>query len=674
MLQIVGAIFLAAVIVALLQPRTYEATVWMLVTGGGKQTNKDEVATQADVWAQLQNDLSMHIRLIRRGEIARQVTEKLGLDQSPNQLLGALSVAKVAGAEANLIALNFRAADPGRAQKIVNAWAEAYEKDSFTRNASSTISAIEYVQKQIVTIEEQLRGIEQQIAVLEQEHLTTGIGSGGGSAASTLSGLLSELMKNQTDLAGLRAQATRTESLLASEPPRVEETEEHPTYAAKAAEEALAQLHVKLQQMQTDYYEDSPEVMALKRQIAALEEQVSKSPGFTRAVVKSASNPTQMKAKDTLIALQGQVKALEARERTLRGQIAQQQAAAMTVPPTNIQYAELSRKVTALSTVHSTLLSRLYELQLQKAMAVPPVQLVKAAELPATPVEPRMETIIGLGLIIALLLAVVTAVVVDQLDDTFANLNEVDESITQRLLGAIPRFENDMDMAGLPLLDHPRAPFANAVRMLASAIRIEMERNKLHSLMITSAGRAEGKSVVSANLATSLAKAGSKVVLVDGDLHKPVLHHVFELSNEVGLSNLLVGKANISDVLQQTKVENLSLIASGPIPPSPVDLLASEVGEEAINEINKQADMVIWDTPPAAILADATVIGSTADRALFIIGHKAKRGMVKDTLRNLQDVGIRVVGVAANQVRPAGGSYYYYYYYYPYTQDTRKNP
>lgn len=672
-LEIAGTVFLIAVAVALLQPRIYEATVWMLMTSGGKQgsSTADQVATQADVWSQLQNDLSMHIRLIRRAEMAEQVTRKLNLDLEPRQLLGAISVAKVAGAEANLIALNFRAADPKRAQQVVNAWADAYENDSFARSSSSTTSAIDYVQKQIATIEEQLRGFEQRIAVIEQENLTAGIGAGGGAAASALSDLMSTLMSNQTELASVQAQIARTQQQVATEPPRVEEVEEHPTHAATAAEEELAQLHVKLQQLRLDYYEDSPEITALKQQIDALEKQLADSSGMTRAVVKSAPNPTQVKAKDSLVALQAQLRGLQARDRTLRQQIAEQRAVAVAVPPTNIQYTELKRKVTALEQVHGTLLSRLYELQLQKAMALPPVQLVKAAELPLTPVEPRMETIIGLGFLIGVLLAIVSAVVIDQLDDTFANLNEIDETVPHRLLGAIPRFENATQET-LPILDRPRAPFANAMRMLASAIRIDMERNRIRSLVVTSAGRSEGKSVISANLATSLAKAGSKVILVDADLHKPAQHRTFGLSNDVGLSNLLVGKSSLAEVLQPTRVDNLLLIASGAIPPSPVDLLASEVGEEAIQEINRQADIVVWDTPPAAILADATVIGSAADCCLFVIGHKAKRGMVRDTLRNLQDVGIRIVGAAANQVRPAGGSYYYYYYYYPYTADARK--
>ena len=580
-------------------------------------------------------------------------------------------MAKVTGTEANLITIAYRGADPALAQKVVNAWAKAYEKDSLTRSAGSTIAAIQYVQEQIVTVENQLQGIEEQIAGIEQAHLTSGIGSGGGAAATSLTGLLSSLASTQVQESALRAQLAQTQKQFVAEPKRVQEIEERPTLAVQTAQDQLAQLSVKLEKMRTDYYEDSPEITSLKQQIARLEQRISKQSGLTQTSVKSTDNPTRIKAKDQLITLAGQLHALEAQEKTLQQQIGTQRGVAMKVPPTNIRYTELSRKVKALEEVHGTLLSRLYELQLQKAMAVPAVQMVKAAELPTSPIQPPMQTIVGLGLLIGLLLSIVTAVVVDQMDDTFANLTEIDETVQQRLIGALPRYEDKAEV-GLAILDHPRGAFANAVRKLASTVRIEMDRNKTHSLMVTSTGRGEGKSVTSANLAIALAKSGMSVMLVDCDLHKPAQHTLFGLSNDIGLSNMLVGNSSAVDVQQVTQVENLRLIPSGPLPPAPVDILASEVGEQAIREINQLADVVIWDTPPAAILADATVLGAVTDRTLFVVGHKAKRGMMKETLRNLQDVGIKLLGITANQVRPAGGSYYYYYYYYPYTQDGKK--
>lgn len=670
--QVTGAIFLLALLITLLQPRSYEASVWMLLTSPSKASDKDAVTTQADAWSQLQNDLSMHIRLIRRLEMAEAVVKNLQLDKPPASLLGNVSVAKVSGTTANLISLSYQGADPALSQKVVNAWAEAYESDSLTRSAGSTIGAIKYVEQQILAVENQLQGIEHQIAIIEQDNLTSGIGPGGGAAAGSLTSLLSSLASTRVEKSALRAQITQTQKQFNLEPERVQEIEEQPTLAAKAAQDQLAQLSIRLEQMRTDYYEDSPEITGLKEQIGRLEQQLSKQSGLIQTSVKTADNPTRMKAKDQLITLQGQLNALEAREKTLQQQVNSQRGVAMTVPPTNIRYTELRRKVSALEAVHGTLLSRLYELQLQKAMAVPAVQLVKAAELPTAPIQPPMHTIVGLGFLVGLLLAVVLAVVIDQLDDTYANLTEIDESVPQRLIGALPRYEDKAE-AGLPILEHPRGAFANAIRKLASRVRIEMDRSKLHSLTVTSTGRAEGKSITSANLAVVLAKSGMKVVLVDCDLHKPVLHNLFGLTNDVGLSNVLVRNSKAEDVRQQTQVENLFLISSGPLPPSPVDHLASEAGEQAVLEINKLADIVIWDTPPAAILADATVLAAITDRVLFVIGQKAKRSMVKETLRNLQAAGIKLVGITANQVRPAGGSYYYYYYYYPYTQDGKKD-
>jgi non-specific protein-tyrosine kinase len=158
---------------------------------------------------------------------------------------------------------------------------------------------------------------------------------------------------------------------------------------------------------------------------------------------------------------------------------------------------------------------------------------------------------------------------------------------------------------------------------------------------------------------------------VDGDLHNPCLHRAFGLPNEHGLANVLMGQAPLSGVVQTTTVPGVSLLASGPLPPSPADLVTGEQAKALIREINQAADVVIWDTPPAAILPEATIIGEQADGVLFVVGRQAKRRPVRQTLSALEGVGVRVVGLLPNQVRPAGG---YYYYYSPYYYRHRDEP
>lgn len=674
-LQVMLVISVAAMAVALLQPKTYSATGWMLVTSPSSANNNNNNGnakrdTQIDVWEQLQNDLSMHIRLLGRREMAEAVIRLNSLDRAPVNLQGNFSASKVAGATANLLAINYRDPDPNVARKIVNAWGKAYEQDNLARRVSATNSAIAYVQGQIETVERQLASMEGQIALFEQRNLGSGVGPMGGSAATNLASGLSALATARQEKASLLAQIARARAHLAVEPQRVSEMEEQPTLAVKAMQEQLAQLHVKIEQLRQDYYEDSPEVTAVKAQIARLEQQLAETPPLAQTLVRTKNNPTRQKTWEQLVSLRGQLASLEAREQVLRQQTEVQRRLALGVPAQNVYYNELNRKVAALTAVQSTLLSRLYDLQLQKAMAVPAVQMVKAAELPSAPVEPPTYTIMGVGLMLGLLAGVILALVVDQVDDSFATVGEVDEKFTQRIIGCLPNIKKPVEQA-LQIIGAPRGPFANAIRMLSSSIRIEQERDKWSSLIITSGSPDEGKSLIASNLAVALAGTGQPVILVDGDLHKPVLHRLFGLPNERGLTSFLLGQDSWANLCQQTEIENLRLLTSGPMPPSPLDLLASDAGARCIRDLNASGALVIWDTPPASFIADTTVVGTLSDRVLLVVSQKAKRRVLTDVIRNLNGAGLRLLGLVTNQLSQSAGGVDDYYYQYWYTYEEK---
>jgi capsular exopolysaccharide synthesis family protein len=633
MIPVAIVIMVLAVLYALVQPRVYEASIWMLVSSRGKKSSAEMLVSDADVWESMQGDVSMHMRLIKGVDMAREVKKQLDLGVPVYALLQHVNVSKLPGASADLLSLSYRSQDPKQAQTIVNAWAKAYEQDSRERSVRSTVSAIEYVTTQIETVEADLRQMEEEMADIEREYLEVGVSVSGSSGATRLRGLLGQFSQNRVEMEAAQAQIDRTRERLDEEPREIEEVETQPSHRAQAIEQQLSQLHVTMQDMLQDYYPDSPEVQALQEQMDRLDRQLEDSPEMTRSAVKTTPNPVYMNAQDTLIQLLGNLDALRARQSALQKQLSEQKELEAMAPEGSIAYSELMRKVNGLQEVHSMLLSRLYELQLKSAMVAPPVQLVREAEEPTRPVAPQYPVLLGMGLVAAVLLAIFAAVIVDQIDDTFASPDEM-------------------------------TAFANATRMLASTVRIEMSREGLSSLVVTSSGRAEGKTLVAANLATALAGTGEKVLLVDADLHRPRIHTMFDVDRNPGLSHLLVGEGAVEDVIQPTEIENLSVITAGPSPPSPVDLLASPRGQEIIEILKDAADYVIWDTPPAGFLADATVIAHLTDKTLFVVGKQAKRGATRETLGNLRELGVSLLGLCANRVRPVGGSYYYYYYYY----------
>jgi capsular exopolysaccharide synthesis family protein len=672
-LQVCGAVFLSAVVVGLVQPKVYRATAWLLLTQG-RQITSQEIATPAEAESKIQSEVPIHLRLIRRPEVADRVKQQLHLTLPTGRMIQNVSCSEVSGTQqSHLLALNYEDTNPKTAQEIANSWVAVYVDDTAKRGGLSLAAALDYVDKQLKSIEQELRGTEDQLAA-KQDLRSTGAQLATSldqrqekgplpSSVDRLAQLEAALAASRVKQAAAKAQLDQTRQLLAQEPPQVQETEEQPTALVQAMEKQMAELASRREKMLDSYYADSSEVKALDDQIARLEKQLARTQGMTRTTVTRAPNPTRTKLKDSLVSLQADLRSSQAEEGVLRQQLAEQEQIVSRLPGAQIAAARLKRRQIVLEQVYAMLLSRSYELQLQKAMAAPNVQVVELADVPTVPVKPQMGTLAGIGLILGLLIAITVAVIVDQVEDTFGTVEEIHSYAQRRIIGSISRLRNG-NASALVVVDDPRSTFANSVRMMASMLRIEMDRRGITSVMVTSGGRGEGKTSICANLAAALAGGGGRVLVVDGDLHNPTLHRLFGVPNNKGLSNVLVGQMPLSEAVIETTVPGVQLLTSGPLPPAPSGLLATEDTARVIEQVNGLADLVIWDTPPAAILPDATILGGHIGGCVFVVGARAKRRMVRQMLASFDETGVPVLGVAANQVRPSGGYYYYYYYDY----------
>lgn len=204
-----------------------------------------------------------------------------------------------------------------------------------------------------------------------------------------------------------------------------------------------------------------------------------------------------------------------------------------------------------------------------------------------------------------------------------------------------------------------------AFRILRTNIHFSTLDKPVRSLLLTSPGPGEGKSTVGANLAIAMAQAGNRCILVDADLRKPAQHKIFGLANRTGLTNLLLGQKTLEEVLQSTAVSGLRLLASGPLPPNPAELLGSQAMQKVIAALNENAESVIFDAPPAVAFSDTAVLASRMDGVLLVLNAGAvPREVALRAKAALEGVRARILGVVMNNVDPAGSQGYYYYYYY----------
>lgn len=222
-----------------------------------------------------------------------------------------------------------------------------------------------------------------------------------------------------------------------------------------------------------------------------------------------------------------------------------------------------------------------------------------------------------------------------------------------------------MNKRPLVVDENPKSLASEAFRTLRTNLQFTAPDGNLKKIMVTSSGPAEGKSTVSANLAISICQSHRKVVLIDCDLRKPAVHEIFKLNNFRGLSSVITGQVSLADALQETSIEGLQVLTSGPTPPNPAELLQSQAMLQLIEELNEVEGMVLFDAPPVLPVADAMIIGPLSDGVVFVVAaNQTPQDVVlraKDLLTQSQ---INLLGVVLNRVNFKDSQQEYYYNYY----------
>ena len=296
------------------------------------------------------------------------------------------------------------------------------------------------------------------------------------------------------------------------------------------------------------------------------------------------------------------------------------------------------------------------------------LSIVEPAILNPTRIAPQPVRTAILLCIVGLLLSVGFIFAIEYLDDTITTPEEVVHIVNAPLLAAIikqPRPEKAHDRL-VSKLD-PRSPAAESFRTLRTNLQFSNIDSKTRSLVVTSGQPEEGKSTVASNLAWTLAQSGQRVILIDADLRKPMLHRIFQLANDAGLTTLL-SNADDPTIADQAMIEifpGLTVVPSGPQPPNPSELLSSKRMEMLVWLFQQDYDWVIFDTPPVLTVTDPLALAPRVDGVLLVAeGKRTRRGILEKSRIALETVGAKIIGTAVNKLDPRAEGYYAYYTYY----------
>ncbi|NPV70677.1 MAG: CpsD/CapB family tyrosine-protein kinase [Firmicutes bacterium] len=211
---------------------------------------------------------------------------------------------------------------------------------------------------------------------------------------------------------------------------------------------------------------------------------------------------------------------------------------------------------------------------------------------------------------------------------------------------------------------HPRSPISEAFRALRTSLRFADISQSMKMILVTSPGPFEGKSTIMSNLAVAMAQAEKRVLAIDADLRKPILHRIFETEQQPGLTNILVGDCPVESGIQSSGMDHLDIIASGPIPPNPSEILGTEATRDIFARLKSMYDYVIVDSPPVMAVTDAVVMSSMVDAVILVMRAGVTRIESAVTARNvIENAKGKILGAVLNEVRHSADGYHYYYYY-----------
>jgi capsular exopolysaccharide synthesis family protein len=679
---IFGGVVVLTTVTTLWQKPVYQAKGRLLIKTPNSITSaiaKDESRQQIGELisvGQASDPLKTQIGIIYSLSMAQKVIETLNLKLEPEEFLERLSVENME--RTDLLEVSYESTVPNEAALVVNKLMRLYQVNNVLSNKTDAAVARKFIVEQLPKTrgtvhqaEVALRNFEEQNNVVNLEKETESAVEVIAELEKQVSGAQGELadVKAQSELLrkklGMNSQEAITASSLSQSP------------GVQKALEELQQVESQLAIARTRYYETHPTVVDLKSKKASLEALLK---GRIKQVVGDQKQRTH--GNSQIEALKQQITADLVRLEAKRLGLANQVSALSTVLATYKQRTnilprlkqrqhELERELEAAQSTYKTLLTRLEETRVEENRSVGNVRVVDEAEVPEEPVAPDKVKNLALGSLLGILMGIGTALVLDTLDTSIKSVKEAREVFGYTLLGLIPLLGKskkptpsgeDLEQSAPKIVvrDNPCSPISEAYRMLQANLKFLNSDKQLKVVVVTSSVPQEGKSTVSANLAVAIAESGRRVLLVDADMRRPLQHQIWDLINEAGLSNVLVGQAELRTAIKEV-TDNLHVLTAGAIPPNPMALLESKRMASMIENFSNHYDFVIIDTPSLSSAADAPILGKMADGILLVVRPGVVDAASAAAAQEfLERSGQNVLGQVINGVTSENKPYGYY--------------
>jgi capsular exopolysaccharide synthesis family protein len=534
---------------------------------------------------------------------------------------------KASATDGSIVKIKIEDTNPLRAQEIANSIAHSYLNQEIELKTSEADQTLMFIDEQLEAINKTLQSSQSKLEDFRKSNIVVDISQTASLTSSKMSQYESKIQELEIE-----------ESVLSNLQQYINNNQDISGITLGSAaftDPALSQLILNLQDA------------ARKKKTLLIE--------FTELhpdVLKLTEGINSMKA-SIRFTIKNDLSAISERKRSLKKIIKNYEKSLSRLPTQERKLANLTRKSMVNEKIYGYLLERRAETAILSSSTVSKTRIIDDALLPDSPIKPKRILIVIVGFVLGLVVGIALAFLRELLDDTVKSAEEIERLTTIPLYGAIPLIKGKKYTSA----------FLESFRVLRTNLEFIPIGKKYQTIVVTSSVSGEGKTTITTNLGIILGKGDKKVIILDLDLRRAQLSHHFGLSNRIGLSTHLSGKHTLDEVIQRTDEKGLSIIAAGPTPPNPSELIMSAKAEELVEKLRKIYDYIIFDTPPAGLVTDAMILMNKADVSLMVVkANYSKKDFIKGLNRMIGDFNIKHVGIVVNGV-DLGGSYGHGYGY-----------
>jgi capsular exopolysaccharide synthesis family protein len=545
-----------------------------------------------------------------------------------------------------LVDILYTSGDPAFAAHAANALAKAYIAQSLELRFSESKEAADWLSEQLT---EQRKSLEASEAALQAYRERNGAVSVADSASNIV-------VQRLTDL-----NSALTKS-------KTERINKEALFNQLKAAEAGGTLDAIPAVLSNDYIQKlRSDVADLQRQQAQLSERYGERHAEmikVRTAIELADAKLKNELSKTVEAVKNEYQSALAEERSLQSALESQKAEALSLNRKGIEYGVLQREAESNKQIYESLMQRTKDAGISSERRATNIRVVDAAEVPRSPISPNLRRAVLLSLVSGLIASLGLVFFVEYLDSRLKTPADLKQHLGVPFLGLIPAVARSKDQPNPLIHEVGLSNFSEAFKTVRTNVLFSSAEDGVRSLVVTSAGPGEGKSICSSNIAVALAQAGLRVLLVDADMRRPRVHEIFNQSQEPGLSNLLTANAKASEAIRKSAVPGLWLMPAGHIPPNPAELLSSPRFVDFLGALEDHFDWVVLDTPPALVVTDSMIVGNRATGVAFVVGaDQTSRHAARNAIEQLTGANVNVIGSILNRADVTRHSHFYASYY-----------